>query len=180
VEVGYRRQVAVRAVSAKERREVFLVREALERVAVIQACRVMPLEEIDYLRLLIMRQTRAADAGNAIEFIDLDEEFHQKIASGADLPIVVKFLNNLRAFIRLFGIEAISHSGRAKVVLAEHEKIVDALEARDEERAVDAIVSHLRDTAAALDSVERDAKTARKADGRRTRTKPRHPSRSVT
>lgn len=151
VEVGYRRQIAVRAVSPDTRREVFLIREALERLAVTEACRVMPVEEMDYLRLLLMRQQRASDARDMAEVIDLDEEFHQHIATGAGLPTVVKFLSHIRAFVRLMGLEAVGQPGRSASVVAEHERIVDALEKRDAEVAVAAMLEHLRHTAAVIE-----------------------------
>jgi DNA-binding GntR family transcriptional regulator len=40
------------------------------------------------LRLLLMRQKRAADAANEDEFLLIDEEFHVRIAEAAGLPIV--------------------------------------------------------------------------------------------
>jgi DNA-binding GntR family transcriptional regulator len=163
VEVGYRRQITVRGVSPETRREVFMIREALERVAVTEACRVMPIEEIDYLRLLLMRQQRAADAGDSREIIDLDDEFHQRIAAGGRLPTVAKFLSHLRAFVRLMGIEAIAQPGRIGAVISEHERVVDALESRDAEVAVEAMLEHIRHTAAAIEGTREAPATKRRA-----------------
>lgn len=170
LEVGYRRQLAVRAVSPEVRHEVFLVRAALERISVQEACQQMPIEEIDELRLLLMRQKRAIDAGDTSQLIELDEEFHQRIASGGNLPTVVRFLAHLRAFIRLMGIEALSKPGRAEAVLEEHEQIVDALEARDAKAAEAAMASHLDHTVAVLASLH--------DDGERKRPRRRAPARA--
>ena len=151
VEVGPRRQMIVCRISAERRREIFLVREALERLAVAEACQVMPLEEIDHLRLLLWRQRRAADAGRPDEFIRLDEQFHLDIASGAKLEVLLRFHAQLRAFVRLMGIEAVrSHPARMAEVISEHELVVDALERRDEVAAVTALCDHLRATEAVL------------------------------
>jgi GntR family transcriptional regulator, rspAB operon transcriptional repressor len=146
VEAGPRRQLVVRGISGQRRREVFIVREALERLAVTEASRVMSLDDIDGLRLVLMRQKRAADAEEGADFIDLDEQFHLKIAEGAQLPIVVKFLGQIRAFVRLMGIEAVGHPGRMKRVLKEHEAILDAIEARNAESALEALTGHLATT----------------------------------
>jgi GntR family transcriptional regulator, rspAB operon transcriptional repressor len=158
VEVGYRRQLAVMGVSAERRREVFLLRHALEEVAVTEAARAIDLDDVDQLRLLVMRQRRAAAAEKRAEFIALDEEFHGRIAISANLPTLDRFLSQLRAFIRLMGIEAITREGRMLQVVGEHEKIIDAIEAGDADAAVEAIRDHLVQTERTLEDKVPDAK----------------------
>ena len=72
LEVGPRRQVTVRGFTREHRAEILLLREALESVAVSRACELMTLEEIDYLRLLLIQQRRAAREGRNHDFLDLD------------------------------------------------------------------------------------------------------------
>ena len=143
VEVGPRRQVIVRGVTPELRDEILLVREALEGVAVRRACEVMTVEEIDYLRLLLMRQRRAAETEGEDRFIDLDEEFHLRIAEGARLPLLHRFLSQIRGFVRLMRVQARRDPSHMLEVLAEHEGIVDALERRDVDAALAALSSHL-------------------------------------
>ncbi|MGD9734347.1 MAG: GntR family transcriptional regulator [Solirubrobacterales bacterium] len=154
VESGPRRQVLVRGVTPEQRREVLLVREALERLAVQEACRLMDIEQIDELRLLLIRQRRAANEGREEEFLDLDDQFHLGIARGAQLPIVERFLGQIRAISRLMGLLAVARAGRLEQVLGEHEQIIVALEARDSELALAAIHKHLRNTAESVGSLE--------------------------
>lgn len=142
LEVGPRRKLIVREL-AEHREEILLLREALEGVALRRACEVMPLEQIDYLHLLLMRQRRAAEAGREDEFIDLDEEFHLKIAEGARLPILHRFLTQLRGFVRLVRVGTRRNPSHLMAVLAEHEAIVGALERRDVEGALEALATHL-------------------------------------
>ncbi|HKP18640.1 MAG TPA: amidohydrolase family protein [Gaiellaceae bacterium] len=96
LEIAPRRQVIVRGFTDEHRSEILLLREALEAVAVRRACEVMTLEDIDYLRLLLIRQRRAAREGRHDDFLELDEEFHLRIGEGAQLPILRAFLNQLR------------------------------------------------------------------------------------
>jgi len=142
LEVGPRRQLVVRELSS-HREEILAVREALESVAVRRACEVMALDEMDELRLLLMRQRRAAEAGLEDEFIDLDEQFHLRIAEGARLPILHRFLSQIRGFVRVM--QPGAHRGRDELlaVLREHEEIIDALEERDAAAALDVLVTHL-------------------------------------
>ena len=134
----------VTGLEVEELRELFSVRLALETIAVRRACERMSLDDIDFLRLLLMRQRRAADAGREDEFIDLDEQFHLRIAAGAQLQLVERFLRQLRGFVRLMRLGTSRRAGHLQLVLEEHTAIADALEARDADRAVAALHDHLR------------------------------------
>lgn len=143
VEVGSRRQVIVRGFSEEQRAEILVLREVLESLAVTRACELMALEDIDYLRLLLMRQRRAAQAGGNEEFLDLDEEFHLGIVAGARLPILHAFLSQLRGFVRVARLGASRPASVLAQVVDEHESIVDALGRRDAEAARKALIEHL-------------------------------------
>jgi DNA-binding GntR family transcriptional regulator len=103
----------------------------------------MEIDEIDELRILLIRQRRAAAEGDNGEFLDLDEQLHLRIAEGARLPILHGFLSQLRGFVRVarFGL---SRPPLALVeVVDEHERLVDALESRDVDAALRALTDHL-------------------------------------
>jgi DNA-binding GntR family transcriptional regulator len=152
LETGRRRQLFVRGFSPQHRQEVLEIREALELIAVRHACRSMPIEEIDYLRLSLLRQRRAAQGGDESEFIELDEEFHVMIARGAGLHTLSRLLAQLRGFVRLMRIGTERHEGHLFRVLDEHEAIVDALEKRDENAALEALSLHLHTSEYVLSS----------------------------
>jgi DNA-binding GntR family transcriptional regulator len=122
---------------------MLLLRVALEGVALRRACEVMGIADIDQLRLLIIRQRRAAAAGLNDDFLDLDEQFHLKIAEGARLPILQSFLGQLRGFVRVATFGATRPPRVLDEVVTEHERIVDALEARDPSAAIRALNDHL-------------------------------------
>ena len=140
---GPRRQLIVSELSDERRAEILEVREALERIAVRRACAVRTLDDIDYLRLLLIRQRRAADAHAEDEFIDLDEAFHLGIAAAAHLPMVERMLGNLRGFVRVIRLGTARSRDHLYKVLAEHEAIADAIEQQDADEAVDALEAHL-------------------------------------
>ena len=143
VEIGSRRQLIVRGFTPDHRHEIFLLRQALEVVAVRRACEVMSSAEFDYLRFLLIRQRRAASEGLDNDFLELDEQFHLKIVEGARLPILHAFLTQLRGFVRVARIGMQRPPLVLAEVVAEHERLVDALEARDATRAVVALTQHL-------------------------------------
>jgi DNA-binding GntR family transcriptional regulator len=143
LEVGPRRQLIVRGFTPQHRAEVLGLREALESISVRHACEVMTIDEIDRLRLLLIRQRRSADAGDEDDFIALDEEFHLSIAEGARLPILVGFLGQLRGFVRVLRLGTVRHANHLNQVVTEHEAIVDAIEGRDADAAEALLRQHL-------------------------------------
>ena len=155
LEVGPRRQVTVRGFTREHRAEILLLREALESVAVSRACEVMTLEEIDYLRLLLIQQRRAAREGRNHDFLDLDEQFHLKISEGAKLPILRAFLGQLRGFVRVARLGAKRPPSVLAQVVDEHERLVDALERRDADEALVVLAEHLHRSEYALEQRER-------------------------
>jgi DNA-binding GntR family transcriptional regulator len=146
LEVGARRQLIVRGFTTEHRREVLEVRLALESLAVRHACETMTIEQIDQLRLLLLQQKRAADAGDDEAFIELDERLHLQIAAGADMPVVERFLRQLRGFVRVMRPETNRPIGQLRAVYEEHHAIVDLIEARKPARAVKALREHLEHT----------------------------------
>jgi len=143
LEVGPRRQLVVREFSVDHRNEILRIREALEEIAVETACRVMSLEEIDVLRLTVMRQRRAADAHDEEAFLVLDEEFHILIAAGAKLPMVARLLDQMRGFARLMRLGRSQPPEHLQDIVVEHTRIVDALESRNVDEALTALHEHL-------------------------------------
>jgi len=103
----------------------------------------MTIEQIDHLRLLLIQQKRAVDAGDEDTFIELDEQFHLHIAAAAGLPIVERFLRELRGFVRVMRLGTTRPPGHLQEVWAEHERIADMLEARRPARAARALREHL-------------------------------------
>jgi DNA-binding GntR family transcriptional regulator len=143
LEVGHRRQLIVRGFTPEHRNEVLQIREALEIIAIRAACASMTIDDMDVLRLLLLRQRRAALAGDEEEFLRLDEEFHVLIAQGANLPIVARLLQQMRGFARVMRLGRSQPPEHLLEVHAEHERIVDALEQRDPELAEQSLHAHL-------------------------------------
>ena len=161
VEVGSRRQVVVRGFTPEHKAEILMLREALEGVAVRRACEVMELEDIDQLHVLLRRMRRAAEDGREDDFLDLDEQFHLKIAEGAQLPILYSLLGQLRGFVRVARLGSRRPPAVLAQVVAEHEEIVDALEHRDPETALSALVEHLYKSDYAIAERQRKREKAR-------------------
>lgn len=147
LEAGPRRQLVVRSLSPDQLAELVAVREALERISVASACQNMGDDDFDHLRTLLRRQRRFAEAGQEDDFVDCDEEMHIAIATRSGLHLVPQFLNQLRGFVRLMQMTARRDPGHRFQVVEEHVRLVDAIEARDQEQALAALAHHLHTSA---------------------------------
>ncbi|MFJ5675598.1 GntR family transcriptional regulator [Streptomyces sp. NPDC093097] len=143
---GARRQLFVIDVS-EHRREVVLLREALESAATVEACRRLEPADLDGLRLAVIRQRRAARAGDAQEFFRLDEEFHRALADVARMPLLSMLLGQLGAFVHLARADQATDTGHMLGVAEEHERLLDLLEARDALTLRAALITHIHDLA---------------------------------
>lgn len=140
---GPRRQLQVRGFSAAQRHELDEIRSALERLTLSHACRTMSADEVDDLHTLLRRQRRAVDAGRKDDFIRLDEEFHMTIARHSGLAFAPDLLARVRGLASLVQITSGRMDGDLRPALREHVAILDALEARDEPAALQAMAHHL-------------------------------------
>lgn len=143
LEIGPRRQSIVRGFTAEHREELLMIRQALEGAALRKACAIVTRDDLDPLRVTLLRQQRAAAEGWEEDFVQLDERFHLEIAQLAGMPILFDFLSQLRGFVRVMRLGTKRPPEHMAQVAAEHEEIIEALERREAQAAVDALTRHL-------------------------------------
>ena len=130
LEVGPRRQLLVVDVSPEHRREVTTLRVALEGAATAAACELRDEDDLDRLELLLLKQGRAAEAGDAETFLRLDEEFHLALAGAARMPTLSRMLDQLGAFVRLGRLGEATTTAHMRGLVGEHEELVSLLRSR--------------------------------------------------
>jgi DNA-binding GntR family transcriptional regulator len=144
----------VRTISGAEARELFLIREAIECLAVRELGSIaVDAAAIATIEHHLDDQRRHASAGDHDAFLDADEAFHVELCRQARLPMVAEMLASLRAQIRLAGLMTIEIEGRTAAVLREHTAVLTALKSRDTHKAEAAIRRHLTATQQAVQTV---------------------------
>ncbi|MEU6642802.1 GntR family transcriptional regulator [Saccharomonospora sp. NPDC046836] len=143
---GPRRQLFVVDLSDRHRREVAILREALEGSAAVEACSQWLPEDLDNLRLAVLKQRRAAKAEDTEVFLNLDEEFHRELAAVARMPTLSTLLGHLGAFVRLARIGVPTGTEHMLGLTDEHDHLIDLLEARDADGLKTALSKHIHDT----------------------------------
>lgn len=96
------------------------------------------------LRALIVRQREADRAGDDAAFFDLDEQFHQCLMAACGREPAWRVVAPAKAQMDRARRLSLPESGKMGDLIGQHERVVDALAARDVPAAVATLRSHLR------------------------------------
>jgi DNA-binding GntR family transcriptional regulator len=143
VRINPHRDVVVSSLSAEEFRERFLLMAALEALCLREAGGKIVPAFLKRLRAVQEEIAAARVAGNTARAVAGDSEFHRLLWEVSGLKQVVQVLQNV--WDRGEYYRVIMHARRggfAAESLAEHEEILNALEARDVARAAQAVERH--------------------------------------
>jgi DNA-binding GntR family transcriptional regulator len=139
--------VRVAQLSLNDLKEILTVREALEGMAAGLAATHMPDADIAALRKLLDshgKQKELAD-GTGYYQESKDFDFHFRIVTGSGNTRLAEMLTgDLYYLLRVYRYKSSTKPGRAREALAEHERIVGALERRDAAAAEAAMREHLQ------------------------------------
>jgi len=153
-------------ISAQRVLDAQFVRAAVERAVIRKACVDLPESAISELRGLIEEQTAAASTRDAARFHLLDETFHRTLAARAGCEYAWRVIEDCKAQMDRIRYLSLAHSTPLEKLIAQHGTVVDAVEARDADRAelvlgehVQQMLRSLPDLAAAFpDLFESDAR----------------------
>jgi DNA-binding GntR family transcriptional regulator len=147
------RGTVVRSVSPDEVSCIFEIREALEPLAARRAARRAGEGDVARLREIVERMRDALDDPAAME--KHDTAFHDAILRIADGERLKRMLTDLREELIVWRFRSLASAARRAETVAEHGRIVDAIEARDEALAARTSVSHVqRSREAVLSNVD--------------------------
>lgn len=123
--------------------EAFPIMGALEALSGELACRHITDREIARIRELHERMVRKFQARALSEYFKLNEQIHQLILSAARNPTLAQMQLSLSGRVRRARYMANMSPARWAKAVAEHEKILEALEARDGKRLAVLLKEHL-------------------------------------
>ncbi|MGW2651087.1 GntR family transcriptional regulator [Streptomyces sp. NPDC001393] len=137
------RGVRVLETTARDVEEIFALRLLLEVPAAARACRLIGVNGLSQIHRELENMRRAAETGDEALFMTYDQRFHEQILSAAGNSRLTAIIGNLRDHVTSRGPSTVGRSRSLDAVLAEHEAIMDALEASDEARTAAAMREHL-------------------------------------
>jgi len=133
----------IRRFSEKEIKDFYETRKMIETYVILRLGG--SLTEFDFKQLTesCRRMEESADLGSISDFLEADKEFHMSLIRRYNNLLLGSIMEDIRNLISIFGQKTLSHKGRAKEVIEEHERILKALLQKDGKGAVDAMMDHL-------------------------------------
>jgi DNA-binding GntR family transcriptional regulator len=124
--------------------EALVIRKALEEAAVRYAATRATASQILRLQASLAQQREADDVGDFDGFHQGDELFHALIAEAAGYPRFWTLTQQVKVQVDRCRRLTLPAPGRMSRVIAEHQDIVDAIVARDPDRAVRGMAVHIQ------------------------------------
>lgn len=121
--------------------DVHAARLLVERPVVGDAAERITDETLLFLREAVRAQRAAI--GDPVRFLISDREFHTAIYRACGNAVLADFVIDLFGTMVEFRRRAVAEPGAIERSIADHERIVAALEGRDRDRAVEAMDAHL-------------------------------------
>lgn len=145
VDVFPQRGTLVSPIRIAEVLEAQFLREALEAAVVRRAAEDPSPRLLDDLTTLLARQRRAAKAAEPEEFMRLDEMFHSAISEGIAMPRAWQLIQSVKGQMDRVRFLALPNKPHLILLTEQHGEIVEAIEARDSDRAEAAMRHHLKE-----------------------------------
>lgn len=131
----------VAEITLEEAAEIYEMRATMEGLAARLFTRRATPEEVQNLRQTVRDLKRAENASSSGLLLDRKNKFYAVLLNGCRNRVIQRVLSQLHNRIRLLRAETLA--GRTKAALVEIEKIIKAVEARDEEVAYLAGAAHI-------------------------------------
>lgn len=138
-----RRGLVVATISPEEILDLYVVRQAVDaHAAYLAAQHASPLER-QRLERTHERMVRAHERGELAELVQLNLQFHEAIGQAAHSRLLMQYMVDVHHRVRRFTTTTFAYGDRAQTALDEHRALIDAINARDPERAHDIAHAHM-------------------------------------
>ncbi|MFG6516379.1 GntR family transcriptional regulator [Sulfitobacter sp. 1A13496] len=135
------RSLIVASLDHNQMAELYVVRGELEGLAARLAARHATAEEVRVLREMV--DTDNALAGNPNALARANKRFHKQIHLASHNRYLVQQLDLVHRSMALMATSSLAVEGRGEIAQAEHNRIVEMIEARDEDGADEALRTHI-------------------------------------
>jgi len=146
VEIIPRSRMYVKRLNRKDVEEIYEIRRLLEGLATRQAAPVIDNKKLKQLSLLLDKAKRSLDSDDRQTCIDLDIRLHDVILKNCQNSRLISIMNNLNTLIHVFRVRVARNKEKAGQALKEHEAILEAIKARDAEKAEKMMMEHIEES----------------------------------
>lgn len=138
-----RKGAEVAQISEKNLKDVLEVRRALDILTVELACERMPQEQLAMLKEANEEFARLTKTRDAVQISKADVAFHDIITRSTGNDRLIQLINNLSEQMYRYRFEYIKDTSYHELLISEHEKIYEAIAARNKEMAAKMAGSHI-------------------------------------
>ncbi len=132
--------------SVKEIHDFFEARKILETYLVKNFALKMEVSDLEYLQTELEIMKKYSRDGDSVGFIESDKNFHAYFMKKSSNQFLTNIMGSLQELITILGIKTVQKLERKDDVIAEHQKILDALKNKNVDGAVKALSDHLDNT----------------------------------
>ncbi|EKQ58095.1 MULTISPECIES: GntR family transcriptional regulator [unclassified Clostridium] len=143
-EINQSKNVVVSDITQKEIEDVTLVRESLESLAVLHLKDNITKKQIEEIKNKYVEQLHMIEYNRDEDFIELDYEFHTKIAEYTNNSFLRDMIKKANLVTKRFLILSGTVNEHGIVANKEHKEIVDLIEKGEFEQASEAMKRHLQ------------------------------------
>ena len=141
-----RKGAQVAGLTLKDMEDIFEIRKVLEIFALEKICNKISPDAIIKMRFALKVYKEAMASGEIEALVEKDAEFHGALYEATDNQRLHGFVAQLRDLLDRYRWEVLQRDQNWDKTYEEHKEIVDALEARDFERAKKASIEHILTT----------------------------------
>ncbi|HEY8426120.1 MAG TPA: GntR family transcriptional regulator [Limnochordales bacterium] len=145
-----RKGAYVADISLKDVVEIFDVRTALEALAAQLAAERASDEDLERTERILVEYGECVESGDIARLIEVDTRFHEAIYQMAGNSRLKQMLSLLGEQVMRYRTMTLSHKPRMRKALEEHRRIVEAIAARDAQRAARLAREHIESAEHAL------------------------------
>lgn len=138
-----RKGAVVAEITISDLEDVLEVRMTLEELAVRYACKRITQEQLADLRRLSEEFKKTLYGGDVGACAQADAAFHDAIYEATGNKRLIQILNNLREVMYRYRMEYLKDRQSHNVLVKEHEEILEALELKEEKRALEVTCRHV-------------------------------------
>lgn len=138
-----RKGAEVAQITVSDLKDVLEVRIALEELAVKDACENITEEQLAALRSANEEFRRVLQEGDLMTCGQADIKFHEIIYRATNNKRLLQMLSNIREQMYRYRMEYLKDHSKHEALVCEHEKICQALQEHDREKAGEAIRVHI-------------------------------------
>ncbi|MEP0960679.1 MAG: GntR family transcriptional regulator [Roseobacter sp.] len=149
------RSLIVASLDHNQMAELYVVRRELEGLAARLAAQHSTPEETRILREMVEADNALVDDPAALA--RANRRFHKQIHLASHNRYLVQQLDLVHRTMALMTTTSLAEQGRGVIAQSEHERLVAAIEARDEQEAYDALCDHI--SVAFMTRLKQDART---------------------